>query len=228
MIKAVIFDMDGLLINSEPFWAQAELEIFPKYGINLTLDDCKRMQGVSIREVVKYWYSQKPWTGATVEQVAEEITRRVVELIMEKGELMPGVIKTLEFFKQKGLPMAVASSSAPGLINLVLQYFDIEKYFEFYHSAKFEKHGKPYPDVFLTTAKKFGIEPEYCLVFEDSYNGILAAKRAGMKVVAVPYPENLNNPKFKIADLIIPSLEVWDEEKFKLVSEQESLAAGNL
>jgi sugar-phosphatase len=132
---------------------------------------------------------------------------------------MPGVIETLEFFRQRNIPMAVASSSAPELIKLVLEHFDIMKYFKFYHSAKFEKHGKPYPDVFLTAAKMFGLKPQYCLVFEDSYNGILAAKRAGMKVVAVPYPENLNNPDFKIADLIIPSLTHWSEEKWNYINQ---------
>jgi sugar-phosphatase len=71
MVKAVIFDMDGLLIDSEPFWAKAEIEIFPRYGHNLTLEDCKMMQGISIREVVRYWYAKKPWPEKSPEQVAE-------------------------------------------------------------------------------------------------------------------------------------------------------------
>lgn len=212
MIKAVIFDMDGLLIDSEPFWAQAELEIFPRYGVNLTLADCQKMQGVSIREVVQYWYERSPWTGATVERVAEQITQRVVELILQQGKLMPGVEQVLEFFKQRKIPMAVASSSEPQLIKLVLERFSIAKYFEFYHSARSEKHGKPYPDVFLTTAKKLKVQPQQCLVFEDSYNGVKAARRAGMKVVAVPYPENFDQPEFDLADFKIHSLEEWNED----------------
>ncbi len=222
MIRAVIFDMDGLIVDSEPFWAQAEMEIFPKYGHNLTLDDCKMMQGVSIREVVEYWYKVKPWQGASTAQVADEITRRVVELIIEKGELMPGVIDTLEFFKQKGLPMAVASSSAPDLIELVLRKFGILHYFEFFHSAKFEKQGKPAPDVFLTAARKLRTEPRYCLVFEDSYNGILAAKRAGMSVVAVPYPENCTDTRFDLADIKICSLKEWNQDLFKKIQNKLS------
>lgn len=210
MIRSVIFDMDGLLINSEPFWAQAELEIFPKYGVELTLDDCRKMQGVSIREVVAFWYKKFRWDGADIEQVAQEITKRVEELIVEQGQLMPGVIDVLEFFKKKSLPMAVASSSNPELIELVLKRFEILDYFKFYHSAKFEKAGKPSPDVFLTSAKKLGVLPNDCLVFEDSYNGVLAAKRANMTVVAVPYPENYDDQRFDIADLKLHSLKDWN------------------
>ena len=212
MIRAVIFDMDGLLVDSEPFWAQAELEVFPQYGIDLTLEDCQKMQGVSIREVVRYWYEKRPWQGASVEQVARQITQRVIELILERGRLMPGVVEVLEFFRKKQIPMAVASSSEPHLIKLVLERFDIEKYFEFYHSARAEKHGKPYPDVFLTTAKRLQVQPQQCLVFEDSYNGVLAARRAGMKVVAVPYPQNFDDPRFDIADLKLRSLKDWNED----------------
>jgi len=220
MIRAVIFDMDGLLIDSEPFWAQAELEILPKYGINLTPEDCKRTQGISIGQVVRYWYEQKPWTGATVDEVAQQISQRVVELIIEKGELMPCVHQTLQFFKDRNIPMAVASSSAPELIELVLRNFDLMKYFEFYHSAKFEKQGKPAPDVFLSTARKFNRTPAECLVFEDSLNGVIAARRAGMKVVAVPYPEDYNNPKFdELAHLKLKSLCQWNEQLFDKINQ---------
>ena len=215
MIRAVIFDMDGLLINSEPFWARAELEIFPKYGVNLTIDDCKMMQGVSIREVVAYWHKKFPWTGPSIEQVAQDITARVEQLIVEQGELLPGVVEVLEFFRNKNIPMAVASSSNPELIELVLRRFEIIDYFKFFHSAKFEKAGKPAPDVFLTTAIKLDVLPQECLVFEDSYNGVLAAKRANMTVVAVPYPENFNDSRFDIADVKLRSLKDWNNGHWK-------------
>ncbi len=222
MIRAVIFDMDGLLINSEPFWARAELEVFPKYGVNLTLDDCKMMQGVSIREVVGYWYKKFPWKGPSVGQVAQEITQRVEQLIVEQGSLLPGVVDVLEFFRKLNMPMAVASSSNPELIELVLKRFEIIDYFKFFHSAKFEKAGKPAPDVFLTTARKLDVLPQECLVFEDSYNGILAAKRANMKVVAVPYPGNFEDPRFDIADLKLRSLEEWSQDYWQVLLSKKS------
>ena len=217
MIKVAIFDMDGLLINSEPLWMQAEIEIFEKLGITLSVDDCKKMQGVKISDVIKHWYQIKPWQGVSLEQVEKEILARVKDLIKERGQIQKGVKKVLDFFFQKHIPMCVASSSSPELIDLVLNKLEIFDYFSFYHSSSYEKRGKPYPDIFLTTANKFGVKPQSCVVFEDSSNGVIAAKRAGMKIVAVPYPDNYNDSVFDIADIKLKSLEEWNEEKFQLL-----------
>ena len=217
MIKAVIFDMDGLLIDSEPLWMQAEIEIFGRLGLRLTPEDCKQMQGVKIPDVIRHWYDVKPWTGMSLDEVEQALVRRVQELIIEKGQMQPGVRETLEFFRKRNIPMAVASSSTPGLIELVVKKLGIGHYFEFLHSSMLEKKGKPHPDIFLTAARKLGHRPEECLIFEDSLNGIIAGKRAGAIVVAVPYPENYDDPRFEIADLKLRSLEEWDEEKFELV-----------
>ncbi len=215
MIKGVIFDMDGLLIDSEPLWMQAEIEIFKELGINLTPEDCRKMQGIKIQDVVNHWYEMHPWQGTSPEEVAKKVIKRVEQLIISQGQMQPGVIETLEFFRKKPLPMAVASSSSPELIRLVTDKLQITDYFKFLHSSLAEKRGKPYPDVFLTAARKLGIAPGHCLVFEDSINGVIAGKRAGMTVVAVPYPEHYNDQGFDIADMKLRSLLEWNEEKFR-------------
>ncbi len=218
MIKAVIFDMDGLLVDSEPLWMQAEIEIFDRLGVSITPEDCKKMQGVKIADVVSHWYNERPWTGSSQQQVIDMIVRRVEELIIEKGRMQPGVIETLEFFNQRKIPMAVASSSDPHLIELVVKKLGIGQYFQFLHSSQYVKRGKPYPDIFLSAAEKLGVNPQACLVFEDSVNGVIAGKKAQMTVVAVPYPDNYDNPGFDQADMKIRSLTEWDEQKFELLS----------
>ncbi len=214
MIKAVIFDMDGLLIDSEPLWMEAEIELFSHLGLKLTPEDCKQMQGVKIPDVISHWFEVKPWQGMSLEEVERRLVERVNELIREKGQIQPGVRATLEFFRQRNIPMAVASSSTPDLIEMVVKKLGIEQYFEFLHSSMHERRGKPHPDIFLTAAKKLGQSPGDCLIFEDSLNGVIAGKKAGSTVVAVPYPENFNDPGFDIADMKLRSLEEWDQEKF--------------
>ncbi len=214
MIKAAIFDMDGLLIDSEPLWMQAEIELFGQLGISLKPEDCKQMQGVKIPDVIRHWYQIKPWAVMSLEQVEQELVRRVEELIEARGQMQPGVLETLEFFRKKSIPMAVASSSTQHLIELVVRRLGIANYFRFLHSSMNEKRGKPYPDIFLTAAKRLGQKPAECLVFEDSLNGVRAGKRAGAVVVAVPYPENYNDPAFNVADIKLRSLEQWNEQIF--------------
>jgi len=218
MIQSVIFDMDGLLIDSEPLWQRAEIEILGKLGLNITVEDCKPVQGMKLTEVVEYWYARKPWSGKSLEQVRTEITDYMKYLISTEGKFMPGVKNTLDFFAKKNIPMAVASSSDMDLINLVLDKLGIREYFAVVHSSEYEKKGKPEPDIFITTAKLLDVPASGCLVFEDSVNGVIAAKKAGMIAVAVPYPENYNLQAFDIADLKLHSLEQWNEDKFDYVS----------
>lgn len=212
MIKAVIFDMDGLILDSEPFWQEAEIEIFGKLGFTLTREQCMEFMGVPVNEVVAHRFQQKPWSGRTQQQVQDEIITRVEALVLERGVLLAGVQDAIEFVRKKRIPCAVASSSAMRLITTVLQKFDLHSSFDVVHSAEFEPFGKPHPGVFLTTAGKLGIEPSACLVLEDSFNGVLAAKAARMQVVAVPPKEYANDRRFEIADAVVKSLVGFGEE----------------
>ncbi len=215
MITAAIFDLDGLLIDSEPFWQQAEIEVFATVGLNLTRLDCQQTMGFRIDEAVAYWHAKFPWETQTQQAIAAAVVQRLLALVKAEGKPLPGVLQTLEFFKQKNIPMAVASSSNLEIIETALEALNIRHYFTEICSAQFEEYGKPHPAIFINTAKKMGANPLQCLVFEDSFYGLVAAKAAKMKVVNVPEHTNFANPKYAIADLRLNSLEEWNEEVFQ-------------
>jgi mannitol-1-/sugar-/sorbitol-6-/2-deoxyglucose-6-phosphatase len=206
MIKAVIFDMDGLLIDSEPFWQEAEINIFSTVGLHLTREMCMQTMGYKISEVIPYWYNRKPWSGKSFEQLESEIFEEAIRLIVEKGEPMPGVKYILDFFKERKLKIGLASTSPMRIINTVLSKLSITHYFEMLNSAEYEEYGKPHPAVFINGAKKLDIETHSCLVFEDSFNGLIAAKAARMKTISIPDKYYFNQAKFDIADFKLNSL----------------------
>lgn len=203
---AVIYDMDGLIIDSEPFWRQAEMKVFATVGLMLTEQDCIQTTGFRFDEVVEHWYHKKPWTGRTKQQIHDEVLDEMENAITHHAEAMNGVHSSLDFFKNKGMKMAVASSSAMRLIKATVKKLKIESYFDLLVSAEHETHGKPHPAVFLRTAEMLNVRAEKCLVLEDSFNGLLAAKAAKMKCAVVPYPQDYNNPKLIIADWKLKSL----------------------
>ncbi len=212
--SACIFDMDGILLDSEPFWRQAERELFATVGIYLTEQDCVETMGIRIDEVVSYRFSQHPGPFPNVEELAQRIVNRVAELVEEKGRPLPGVVTALEFLKEQRLPLALASSSSNMLIDTTLRALKLEDYFPLRHSAEGEPYGKPHPAVYLATAQKMGTDPTQCLAIEDSLNGVIAAKAARMAVVAVPEQAVADLPQFSLADVTLSNLgelpKVWD------------------
>jgi sugar-phosphatase len=209
-MKAIIFDMDGVLIDSEPLWKIAEIKGFGKVGLDLTQTDCEETVGLRIDEVVKMWYQKNPWKGATCEEVTIDIVTILIEEIKKNGMALPGVKEALEICEKAGLKIGLATSSYHNIIEAVLDKLDIRHYFETIHSAEYEKFGKPHPAVFLTAAEKLGVDPLECLVIEDSLNGVIAGKAARMKVIAVPEKSHNCNPKLILADQIIESLTKFD------------------
>jgi len=206
MIKAVIFDMDGLLIDSEPLWRKAEIEIFGQVGIQLTENDCKETMGYRLNEVVDLWYDRQPWNGLSKKEVEEAILERVSQLILSEGTLMSGVKKTIDACTELHLKIAIASSSPMKLIRSVVSLLGMDKSFDVLHSAEFELFGKPHPAVFISTAQKLEVLPSECLVLEDSLHGVISALSAKMSVVAIPDNIQYNNPKFQVADRVLKSL----------------------
>lgn len=206
MIKAVIFDMDGLLIDSEPFWEQAEVEVLNKIGVPLTREETKETMGLRVDEVVNHWYSIFPWEKSSKKEVEAKIVERVIELIQEKGEVQAGVLEIVGLLKDHHIPMAIASSSSTKIIEAALERIGIRDYIQTICSAEHEPFGKPHPGVYLTTAKKLCLNPEECLVFEDSPNGVLSAKAAHMRCIAVPSEKVKGDSRFNLADKIIDSL----------------------
>lgn len=206
MIKAVIFDMDGLLIDSEPFWRKAEIAAFSEVGLTLTDADCRDTMGYRLNEVVELWYARHPWKGKSIADVEAHILWLVSKYIAEEGRPMPGVTEVLAECQKRGLKIAIASSSPIVLINSVVKLLKLEGKFHALHSAQHEEFGKPHPAVFITTARQLGVLPHECLVLEDSFHGVVAALAAKMPVIAVPDSEMIADKRFNSATFTIKSL----------------------
>lgn len=210
MIEAVIFDMDGLLIDSEPFWQEAEITTFANVGLHLTEQDCTKTMGLRLDEVVEFWYRYQSWNHYSQKEIEDAIKTRYLELVRERGEAKTGVMETLRFMQAQNIPMAIASSSYMELIECVVERLAIGPYLTVLCSAEYEPFGKPNPSVYLSAADKLGVSRLKCLVFEDSFRGLLAAKAAEMKCVCVPDPSLAGDPRLSIADKVIPTLAHFD------------------
>lgn len=204
--------MDGLLIDSEPFWRQSHREVMNSYGIAITEDDVRAMAGRRTDDVVNEWRRRFHLTRVPTAELKAQIEHQVVEYVRLNGRMLPGVQQAVKLFADNQIPMAVASSSAPFVIDAVLAKLDLAPYMQLAYSAVHEEFGKPHPAVFLTTANKLGVAPEHCLVFEDSISGVRAAKAAGMRCVAVPEKVMFNDPAYGIADKVLSSLEGFSQQ----------------
>jgi sugar-phosphatase len=204
--KAAIFDMDGLLINSEPYWKIAEKKIFHELGLDLSDETLRQVMGFRLSEVVQHWYQFKPWQNPDFKKTENAVLDCVKQLILDHAEAMEGVYEVLEKLSKENYKMALASSSSMSLIEVVVDKLNIGKYFDVLWSAEFEPFGKPHPGIFITTAQKLKVDVKDCLVFEDSINGVIAAKAARMKCIAIPEEATCNDPRFAIADLKLKSL----------------------
>jgi len=205
-MKAAIFDMDGLLIDSEPLWQEAEITVFQSVGVTLTRELCRETVGVRLDGVVRHWYEKSPWQGESLEAVEARILEVVSRLVVERGKPMAGVMETIDILSAAKYELAVASSSPMQLIHTALEQFGLIEYFSVLHSADAEVEGKPNPAVYLSAMSRLGVEPNNCIAFEDSAIGVRAAKSAGARVIAVPDPADALNPGFANADVVLASL----------------------
>jgi HAD superfamily hydrolase (TIGR01509 family) len=213
-IEAVILDMDGLLIDTEPVWRDAQAEIFAGLGVQLSEQDLLDSTGQPTEDMIPLWRGRQPARerdpALTDAQVADQITDRIIAHVMTEGEPMPGVTDAIARFRRLGLQLAIASSSPRRLIDAVCDRLGLQD-IDVRCSGAEEAHGKPAPDVYLTAARRLAVAPAHCLAIEDSPNGVLAAASAGMRCVAVPDPLLAADPRFKAADLVLDSLTRLDD-----------------
>lgn len=205
MIKAIVFDMDGVLVDSEPFHVEIEKQQFLLNRLPISDEEHRSYLGVA-SDVMWKEIAERHSLNVSVEEITEQNRIESILFFSELKEIpvMPELPELMERLKQKNYPMAVASSSFPEIIELILKRTGLRKYFQVVVSSQEAGRSKPEPDVFLLAARKLNVPPQDCLVIEDSKNGIKAAKAAGMRCVAYQSPD-VNPTNQKEADAVIKS-----------------------
>ncbi|SEQ49353.1 sugar-phosphatase [Rosenbergiella nectarea] len=205
--KAVIFDMDGILINSEPYWKTAEQIVFAAHGIDPAIQQqLPDTTGLRIDQVVKLWLQVAGNKSASATLITQQIIEFVIDKIKDERPLLPGVKHALQLCQQSGVKIGLASASPISMITTVVSLFELTPYFITLSSAEALPYSKPHPQVYLNAAKALGVDPLHCLAIEDSVNGMVAAKAARMKVFTVPAHEQSEWSVWALADLKLPSL----------------------
>jgi HAD superfamily hydrolase (TIGR01509 family) len=205
VIEAVVFDLDGVLLDSEQLWDEVREELARERGGRWHERAQRDMMGMSSPEWSRYMHDviglREP-----PEEISAEVVRRMGDRYRERLPLLPGAVEAVERLAARW-PLGLASSSNRPLIDLVLDVSGLGRFFRATVSSEEVAHGKPAPDVFLEAARRLGVAPGRCAVVEDSANGILAGRAAGMFVVAIP---NLHFPPgdeaLAEADVVLGSL----------------------
>ncbi len=211
-VNTVIFDMDGLLIDSEPYWQEAGTETLDEFNIALSLEQYHLTTGLRTREWIDYWFGHFGVDKVHAPAAEDRIHEKAIEKIKIQAEIMPGVEGIFSFFKDKGFRIGLATSSPLLLVDVVLDKLGIGHYLQAITSAGDLPYGKPHPQVYLDCAKMLKAHPLECICFEDSFNGMIAAKAARMKCVVIPHPDLFHLPKWGAADLKLRSLDDFPVE----------------
>ena len=206
-LNTVIFDMDGLLVNSEPLWGVAANDIFEQYGFRLSPEQHITTTGLRTREFVQWWFQHFGIDKTEVLKAEDLVLARVLELVNNNCEMMPGVPHVFNLFHSLHFKIGIASSSPQSLIELVMNKSGIKDYVQGTASAQHLVHGKPHPQVYLDCAATLQSLPSECISFEDSFFGMIAAKAARMKCVVVPDYKQYKEERWGAADLKLSSLQ---------------------
>ncbi|GET35208.1 2-deoxyglucose-6-phosphatase [Prolixibacter bellariivorans] len=201
-IEAVIFDMDGVIIDSEAIWKRAEQEVFSSVGVELSSELCELTQAMTTAAVTRFWYERFPWKEKSLTEVEYSVIERVADLIRDEGTAIDGVERFIRDIKHRGYKIGLATNSPAMLIPVVLEKLGISDYFDAIASAEHEPEGKPNPSVYSSVIKKLGLTPATCVAIEDSLSGLVAARKAGMKTIAIVNGAHAS-AEFGIADLIV-------------------------
>jgi HAD superfamily hydrolase (TIGR01509 family) len=215
---AIIFDMDGLLIDSEPCWQEAGSDTLRQFNVTLTTVQYHHTTGLRTPEWLDYWFGYFGIDKALIPEAAATLHRRVIEKIRTQAPPMLGVHYIMEYFKKKGVRIGMATSSPLALAGIVVEKLQIAPYLQAITSADHLPYGKPHPQVYIDCAKALSVEPLNCVAFEDSFNGMIAAKAARMKCVVIPVADQFSHPRWGAADLRLASLADFTDEHFAALS----------
>lgn len=204
-IEAIIFDVDGTLVDSMWVWKAVDEEYFEKYDLTEPETFYEDIEGMSYREVAQYYLTTFPQIGCTPEELMDEWTEMAHYKYLHEVTLKDGVRTFIEQMRADGKKIGIATSNNKGMVEDMLVEFGMSELFDVIHSACEVNAGKPAPDVYLLVAKDMGVNPSNCLVFEDVPKGIMAGKNAGMRVCAVEdsFSSSQEGKKRSLADYYI-------------------------
>lgn len=211
-MRTVIFDMDGLLIDSEPMWKEAERTVFSSVGVEFSKRLTDKTASMTTREVTAFWFTQSPWQGRSLEQVENEVVDYVESSIKTQGKALPGVHHALELFHQHQFKIGLATNSPSRLIPVVLDKLNITDFFHTITSSEEVSQGKPHPAVYLSTLSKLGATPASTMAIEDSVAGMRAAMAADIRTLVVPASEKFDEHEFDLASLKLRNLNDFSHE----------------
>ena len=210
-LNTVIFDMDGLLIDSEPLWNEAATLVFSDFGKKLSDEEYATTTGLRTSEFVSWWLKDYKFDDAELERAGNKIVDLVIEKIKANPQPLPGVKSIIQFFTERKFKIGLATSSPMQLVNTVAELLGIAPYLQAISSAENLEFGKPHPQVYLNCAALLKSSPLDCICFEDSFNGMIAVKAARMKCVVVPVHSQQKDHKWAAADLKLSSLQNFSE-----------------
>ena len=209
--NTVIFDMDGLLIDSEPLWMEAATEVFAAYGKKLSAKEYATTTGLRTSEFVRWWLRDYKFDKTELDKADANIVELVINKIKAMGKPMPGYEYIFEFFYRKNFKIGLATSSPMSIVDAVTKLLGVDEYIQVKTSAEKLAHGKPHPQVYLEGAQSLNVSPLQCICFEDSINGMIAVKAARMKCVVVPSYHQIKDERWSLADLKNSSLKNFSE-----------------
>ena len=204
MKKGAIFDMDGLLFDSEKIYQNSWIDTAKYFGKDNGEELTKMVSGSSeanCRKIIKEFYPE-----VDVDKFFNRVVDNAVKVFENGVDMMPGVVEILTYLKENGVKIAVASSSSREVIIKNIEHANIKKYFDVFISGDEVEHGKPDPDIFIAAAEKINLSASDCYVFEDSYNGLRGAYKAGCTPIMIPDTMQPNDEMKKICAGIYPSL----------------------
>lgn len=203
-VDAVLFDLDGTLVDSMWMWKEIDIEYLGRFGYTCPPDLQKVIEGMSFSETAEYFKSRFQIPDS-IDEIKQAWIQMSIEKYRSEVPLKPGALRLLQYLEKTGKKAGIATSNGRDMVDAVLESLQIRPYFQVIATACEVAAGKPAPDIYLEVARRLGAEPSRCMVFEDVPAGILAGKRAGMAVCAVEdtFSAGMREEKQKLADFYI-------------------------
>jgi HAD superfamily hydrolase (TIGR01509 family) len=223
LLKAVIFDMDGVIVDSEPLHKKVERILLAPYGIHPSDEELNSYMGIEMKVLITM-YIRKYDMRVSFDDLYSDYKKHLFQVFSREIRAIPSAVGLIHGLKQSGLKLAVGSSAYRDLVLLVLKTLNLAEAFDAVVSGDDVRNGKPNPDIFLEAAKRLGCAPGECAVIEDSRNGVAAAKAAGMVCAGYQNP-NSAGQDLRLADRIVRTLDDLDYEKLRQLVDSAAVSA---